>query len=164
MRENKNACKNYYNCNVETKVALSAWFNSKKMSRMLETFVRLFGVAFSSFVSNQTSLGVDGAILCNEIMLTVNPKIAAHGQWIELHNTGMTDVSLRGWFVKASANQNLTDKDYRFSFSAMIVANGYLTIEKTLVSGYVDLAWSAFSSFSSKRQRHCRLQCHFPLQ
>lgn len=66
---------------------------------------------------------VFGAVLINEIawMGTVT---SANDEWIELHNTGNTPVTLDGWTLRDGANLEI-------SLTGTIVAGAYGTLERT---------------------------------
>jgi Lamin Tail Domain len=94
-------------------------------------------VGLALLLLHQSLCVVNGSVVINEIML--NPFDPAHGQWIELYNTGNTAVSLDGWFIRASANGDSIVSVFTFDASHSIAANGYLTVGKNDVSGYVDV-------------------------
>jgi hypothetical protein len=67
---------------------------------------------------------------------------AAQGQWIELHNTDKSAaVLLRSWNLDCRTGFN------RFTFGATTIsANGFLTIGRNNIGGYIDIVWSGFPS------------------
>jgi Lamin Tail Domain len=127
--------------------------------KAIKTILRnLCSVALLALVMSNAALVVDAKVVFNEIML--NPLNPAHGQWFELHNTDTVPVSLQSWIVCTFIDG--VDACFWFPSTAVIAANGYLTIGKNNAAGFLDYVWNDMLSFSpAGSSTHNGLELHY---